>query len=141
MAHHPQMRGAEETRIARALLRCLFETVACGARVVRKSLRTLRVTALRGPDRAIEVTLRRTAFVCGGGGGGDSSSSGSGREEGDGGGGGRGRIIMCDGFTLTAMQRRIGRPRAAKRRVPRLVLHRCSTYDEVVVDGEEEDRC
>ncbi len=55
-------RAAEE-EAARALLRTLLATVE-GARVVRRSLRTLGVAAMRrGPDRRIEVMLKRTAWV------------------------------------------------------------------------------
>jgi hypothetical protein len=92
------MRGAEEKRVMRALLRCLLETVACGVKIVRKSLRTLRVMAARGPDRAIEVTLRRTAFL-------DGKTA-----------------VLSDGVMLTALQRRVGRPRMAKHCVPKVVL-------------------
>jgi hypothetical protein len=106
-----QMRGAEERRVMRALLRCLLETVQSGGRIVRKSLRTLRVTAARGPDRAIEVTLRRTAFL-------DGQTA-----------------VLSDGVMLTALQRRVGRPRVAKHSVSKVVLRQRSTYDGSTVSS------
>jgi hypothetical protein len=89
------LRGAEETRVVRALLRCLFETVGNTARIERRSVRTLRVVSAarvdknnNNNDRVIEVTLRRTAFLAPGG-------------------GGNGVLVGCDGFNLTAVQRRV----------------------------------
>ncbi len=91
-----QLRGAEERRVARALLRALFETVvaktATRVQIVRRSLRTLSVVAARGAERAVEVTLCRTAHCQSAGGG----------------------AVVCDGFVLSAVQRRVSTPRAGK---------------------------
>jgi hypothetical protein len=75
--------GAAEAEAARVLLRTLLATVE-GARVVRRSPRTLGVAAMRrGPDRRIEVMLKRTAWV-----------------------GPRGQRLR-DGFMLSAVRRRV----------------------------------
>jgi hypothetical protein len=72
-----------ERSASRALLRTLLGAVE-GARVTRRSLRTLGVVAVRrGPDRHVEVTLRRTAWLA------------------------RGGQRLRDGFMLSAVRRRV----------------------------------